>query len=422
LVVAHPVSAYPLDASEDTGIHRLEAFDLAKEALLANGRLKSGAMLTQAEVRPRLLDRKDLTLPPTDPALIEKVLEVLGDDADGYGIALLDISDPANPRYAEHNGRRVQNPASVGKIGIALAWFQTLADLYPDDVEARKRILKETMVTANEFIVRDTHEVPVWKPGDPKIVSRPIEEGDRANLYTFLDWMCSASSNAAAAQLQQQLMLLKHFGKRYPVPPEEAAAYFAETPQSELSALFLDLMRSPLKRSGLDPRQLLQGAFFTRTGKAKVPGTHSVGSARAFMHYMLLMEQGKLVDEWSSGEIKRLLYLTDRRIRYASSPALDDSAVYYKSGSLYSCKPEEGFTCGKYEGNRYNYLNSVAVVETEKEGRRLHYIVGLVSNVLRKNSAFVHRTLAGQLHDMIEAGHPAAPSGTKTPPAPQPAD
>ncbi len=61
---------------------------------------------------------------------------------------------------------------------------------------------------------------------------------------------------------------------------------------------------------------------------------------------------------------KRLIYMTQRRIRYASSPALNDAAVYFKSGSLYRCKPEEGFVCRKYEGNVENLMNSVAIVES----------------------------------------------------------
>ena len=52
------------------------------------------------------------------------------------------------------------------------------------------------------------------------------------------------------------------------------------------------------------------------------------------------------MDEFSSREIKRLLYVTERRIRYAASPALASSAVYFKSGSLYECAKEAGFTCG----------------------------------------------------------------------------
>ena len=92
------------------------------------------------------------------------------------------------------------------------------------------------------------------------------------------------------------------------------------------------------------------------------------------------MEQGKLVDAFSSLEIKRLLYITERRIRYGSSGVLRSSAVYFKSGSLYSCEPEEGFTCKKYHGNKRNFMNSLAIIETPAGQNRLHYMVTVLSN------------------------------------------
>jgi len=161
---------------------------------------------------------------------------------------------------------------------------------------------------------------------------------------------------------------------------------------------------------------LRQGSFFTREGKHKVNGGgNSYGTARELMKYVLRMEQGRLVDEFSSRLIKRLLYMTERRIRYASSPALKDSAVYFKSGSLYSCKEEEGFKCGPYMGNVRNYMNSVAIVETPAGENHLFYISTLISNVLRKNSAVDHQTMGTRIHRLIEKAHP------KPVPAPEPA-
>ena len=130
------------------------------------------------------------------------------------------------------------------------------------------------------------------------------------------------------------------------------------------------------------------------------------------MEFMLRMEQGRLVDEFSSRQLKRLLYMTERRIRYASSPALSEAAVYFKSGSLYSCKKEEGFSCGKYKGNRVNYMNSVAIVESPSQSRDLHYIVTLISNVLRVNSAVAHQSLGTWIQRMMEKYH----AGEKTDP------
>jgi hypothetical protein len=116
-----------------------------------------------------------------------------------------------------------------------------------------------------------------------------------------------------------------------------------------------------------------------------------------------------LVDEFSSRELKRLLFSTERRIRYVSSPALIDSAVYFKSGSLFGCQPEPGFVCRAYEGNVRNFMNSVAIVEYPAAAPRVHYIVTLMSNVLRRNSAVDHQTLATRIHRLLQSHHPAPP-------------
>ena len=119
------------------------------------------------------------------------------------------------------------------------------------------------------------------------------------------------------------------------------------------------------------------------------------------MEFLLLLEQGKLVDPWSSRTLKRLLYMTERRIRYASAPVLRDAAVYFKSGSLYNCVEEEGFKCGAYRGNKRNFMNSVAIVESGEGPDRIHYMVTLISNVLRENSALAHQSLGEQIHKLM---------------------
>jgi hypothetical protein len=403
-----PAIGYPLDASKQTGIARLEAYELAKTALLERGTLKPGSLLTSDQIRLRLAGT-GFSMPEPDPEFTAKIREMVGPDAPYYGISVLDITDPEHPRLAEINPGRSQNPGSVGKLMVALAWFQTLADIYPDDVGARKRILFGTQITANDFIMRDSHKVPVYKPGDPKVLWRPIEIGDRANLWTWFDWMCSASSNAAGSQLISELVLLKKFGRDYPVATDVAAAFFAKTPQKELTKILLDALETPLTRNGLDVGRLRQGSFFTQEGKRRIPGTTSLATSHSLLRYLTLMEQGKLVDPFSSLEIKKLIYLTDGRIRYAASPALDDAAVYFKSGSLYSCKPEPGYQCGKYMGNKWNYLNSATIVETYQPGQQLDYIVVVLSNVLKKNSAEQHENLAAKIHDLMKQLHP--PSG-----------
>ena len=128
------------------------------------------------------------------------------------------------------------------------------------------------------------------------------------------------------------------------------------------------------------------------------------------MQWLTALESGHVVDEASSLEIKRLLYMTDRRIRYAHAPVLDSAGVYFKSGSLYGCKP--GTSCGKYRGNRMNYMNSVAIVE-QPDGAR--YLVALMSNVLGRNSAYDHQVLATRIDRVVRrtaAEDPAEGIGT----------
>ena len=106
--------------------------------------------------------------------------------------------------------------------------------------------------------------------------------------------------------------------------------------------------------------------------------------------------------------------MTERRIRYASSPELTNAAVYFKSGSLYKCGPEEGFICKPYHGNLRNYMNSVAIIEEEVEGVKLQYLVVVISNVLKKNSALDHQALGTQMHRLMKAYHKPAISATST--------
>ena len=396
---------YPLDGYPYTGILRLEGFRLAQEGKVHGIRLYAGALLPNDRVGLRLLDSPDFQISEPDAGYTMKMRDLLGAEADRYGIAMLDMSNPEQPLYAEHRGNARANPGSVGKIIVVLAVFQALADIYPDDVQARLDVLRNTVVTADEFIQSDHHKVPFWTADSKKIWYRPIQIGDQASLWTYLDWMMSASSNAAASMVMRELILMVKFGKAYPTSANLAHTFLTETPKQELAALFSRAMQDPISRNGLDIKQLRQGSFFTRQGKRRIPGTTSYASPRELLRYLIRLEQGKLVDRFSSREIKRLLYMTQGRIRYASSPALGNAAVYFKSGSLYKCKAEPDFKCRKYHGNVVNMLNSVAIIESPSAERKLFYMVAVMSNVLRKNSAVVHQTLATRLHRLIENYH-----------------
>jgi len=401
--VTATAGAYPLDGYEETGIRRVEGARLANEGLALGGTQPPGALLPTAAVDLRLLDHADMTLPAPDPAFSAEVRALLGENAGSYGVAVLDLTDPDAPVYAEHRGDYKQNVGSVGKILGATGLFQALADTWPKDLDQRKAILRDTVITADDFAHSDHHTVRFFDVENRILTRRTIQDGDQGSLWEYLDWMLSVSSNSAAAMVMRDAMLLRHFGRDYPVSEDALHTFFKDTPRGELTKLFQQTFWEPVTRNGLDLDQIRQGSFFTAQGKRNVAGGgNSYATARSLMQLVLKMEQGRWVDEWTSRQMKRLLYMTERRIRYASSPALKDAAVYFKSGSLYSCQPEEGFRCGKYKGNKVNYMNSVAIVEQAVGGKKLHYIVIVISNVLRKNSAEDHQALGTELHRMIE--------------------
>lgn len=404
-VLAGTCHAYPLNGYSHTGIPRLEGLLQVQEGKISGPRRVSGAQLGIDQIDVRMADFLSFNIPDPDPGLTARIKALLGEDADEYSVALLDLTDMAAPRYAMINGLKRANPGSVGKMAIALAVFQALADIYPDNLEKRMDILRSSQVLADAFIQNDQHKVPFWDRDKKWLRYRPLQQGDQASLWTYLDWMMSASSNAAAAMVQKELMLMKQFGKEYPVTEDRAKDFLKTTPKKVLSTIFIKSHQEPLTRSGLDTERFRQGSFFTRHGKNKVPGTTSHASPAGLIQFLAKLEQGQLVDRFSSREIKRLLYMTGKRIRYASSPALNGSAVYFKSGSFYKCRPEPGFKCRKYKGNVLNQLASIAIVEQTNTEPRLHYLVAVMSNVLYKNSAVAHQTLATRLHRLLETDY-----------------
>ena len=72
--------------------------------------------------------------------------------------------------------------------------------------------------------------------------------------------------------------------------------------------------------------------------------------------------------------------------------------------------PSRDSNVEKYRGNRINYLNSVAIVETDSEHGNLRYAVIVLSNVLRKDSSEQHKALAAKINELIQSLHPAPTS------------
>lgn len=399
-------ASYPLDGYERTGIRRLEAFRLVQEGLLSGGpTLTPGARLQTNEVRLRMTGAgRGFRLTedtPRDPVLqrgLERILSRYG----AYSVTLLDITDPARPRYAAVREHTTFVPGSVGKLLVTAGLLDALARVHPDTA-ARIRVLRDTSVTADGFIVTDSHTVPIVDLEIPSLHRRPIRIGDTFSLWEWVDHMVSPSSNAGGSTVWKQVVLLDRFGRDYPVSGDREDAFLHETPKAELQAAAVRVVNDPIRRLGIPEDAWRQGGFFTRGAQRVIPpASNNRASPFALLQFLVALEQGRVVDAWSSLEFKRLLYFTRARYRYASSAALSDAAVYFKSGSLYSCRPEPEFQCRQYQGNRFNYMNSVAIVESPARGpdQRV-YLVALMSNVPRRNSAADHRQIAAEIERLI---------------------
>jgi hypothetical protein len=404
LLVAVAANAYPLDGYDATGIRRLEAYRLALEGKLDRGlKLPPGALLKTHDVRLHLAGVNETfdvgPDTPTDPELQKKLAAIFTGRDPSYSVALLDITDPKQPRFAEMRSEVKRIPGSLGKLLVATGFFDALRLRFPSDTEARRRFLKETVVPADAFVHRDGKTVPLFTPGDKNWANRRIQTGDPFNLYEWLDHMLSVSSNAAGSFVWEQALFLRKFGPQYPLDQAARDAFFKETPKTELREQALDALEAPLRAANINTDNFRLGTFFTGNASSVIPGTGSYGSPLELMRWLIRLEQGRLVDKWSSLELKRLIYFARPRYRYASSPALNDAAVYFKSGSLFDCEPEEGFTCKAYAGNALNLMHSVIIVERPEQV----YLVTMTSNVLKVNSAVEHQTVGTLIDRMMQA-------------------
>ena len=403
LGMAAVAAAYPADGYETTGIRRLEWVNRIVSGEIRGTRPVPGALKPSADIRLNLTaGRGDALdpLPSPDPGFQRAVDALFPNRHESYSLAVLDITPGRPIRFAERQADRSFSPGSVGKLAITAGVFAELKRLFPADPEKRRQLMRDHMVIADRFIRHDHHQVPIFDPRSNGFTRREVREGDVFSLYEWIDHMMSASANSAASTVWKEAMLMRHFGAAYPPTSAEATAFFNTTPKETLKAIAMSVVNDPLRGAGIDEHEWHLGSFFTSEGKRIVPGAGgSRATPRGLLKYLVAIERGRMIDMWSSLEIKRLLYMTDRRIRYASSPALNRAAVYFKSGSLYKCRNEAGFRCGKYKGNVFNYMNSVAIVE-QPDGRT--YLVGFMSNVLRKNSAVEHQTIATYLDRIIK--------------------
>lgn len=401
-IVAGLNTFYPIDGYKSTKISRLARLEKIKNDSTQTLNLPKGALLPLNCIELQLTKRKEdsvNTILKEDKAFAEKLKKVI--PSGNYSLTVLDMTNPDDVKYAAHKESIGYQPGSVGKLAVVTALFTQLHNICPQSWDARTALLKNKRVRAGDWAIYDHHTVPVYDIEKDKLIKRKVKTDDVFSLYEWIDHTMSVSNNGAASVVWREALLMAAFQGEYEyLTQEKIDAYFKDTPKKELTLLANKIVNEPLRKIGITKDEWRLGSFFT-SGANKFVGDigGSIGTPLGLMKYLVSLEQGNLIDAQSSLEIKRLMYMTDRRIRYAYSPKIRDAAVYFKSGSLYSCDRSNGKTCGEYAGNVYNYMNSVAIVE-HPNGKK--YMVCLMTNVLNKNSAYDHQALAGRIDDVIQ--------------------
>jgi hypothetical protein len=399
------VFSYPIDGYTYSGIKRILRLERILDGTIKDKMPIKGATLSIDSIFLNLKgdDRATITFDSlfTRNKNLQSSLNQLFPNLDeSYSLALLDISKDQEFRYAARQENKGFQPGSIGKLAVATGLFNELQRLYPDDFEKRIALIKNKKVKAGKWAIPNIHTVPFFNPENNKLDKRLLVESDVFTLFEWVDHMLSVSSNGAASVVWREAILISAFCENYEnLTFEQGEEYFKTIDRKELSDLGVFIVNEPLRELHISEDEFRLGTFFTRGGSDRVtPQGGSIASPKGMMKWLYLLEKGRVIDEKSSLEIKRLMYMTDRRIRYAANASLKNDAVYFKSGSLYQCRPEDGFTCAKYMGNKNNFMNSVAIIEKEN-GKK--YIVALMTNVLKKNSNNDHNRLAGQIDALI---------------------
>ncbi|MEZ4962933.1 MAG: hypothetical protein R2830_24110 [Saprospiraceae bacterium] len=399
------IAAYPIDGFTLTGIRRLLRLELIQKDEMKGTKLPAGALKSINDIKLNLYGtpKGDSLgyLPEPDPAFQKKLDALFPNLNESYSMTLLDISPNKPIRYAKRQEDRGFQPGSVGKLAVISGLFCELENIFPDSFEQRRALLKKKMVKAGPWALTDEHTVPFFDPETKKFFKRRVQASDVFSLYEWADHMMSVSNNGAASVVWREAILMRVFGKDYfNLTYEQGEEYFKKTPKPLLSDIATSVVNDPLRSVGITEDEWRLGQLFTRGGTNYIPGQGgSLGTPKGLMKWLVAMERGDLVDPTTSLEIKRLMYMTDVRVRYANNKAIRDAAVYFKSGSLYKCNGVAGDPCGKYAGNKENYMNSVAIVEW---GDSTVYMVALMTNVLRKNSNIDHNLLAGKVDKLVK--------------------
>jgi hypothetical protein len=401
LLISYVVSAYPIDGYKYTGIDRILYQYRVMQDSTRHTKLDDGALLNTSDIQLNLIGKKG-GLPKEDTQLEKQLESIFRYLEPEYSVSVMDISDPADIRYAGLKETVGYQPGSVAKIIAAMGLFDALHKVYGDNWEETRAVLYNRRVRGNDFAIHDHHTIPIYDIKNDKYSKRKAATTDVFSLYEWLDHMFSVSNNGAASIVMREMLLVHIMGDYYECATQkEMDDVIADAGKSVLANLTEDLTNCVLESLDISRDEYRLGGFFTDGAEKHIPRQGgSTGTTLGLMKFMYALESGQVINERISLEIKRLMYITDRRIRYAASKSLDNDAVYFKSGSFYSFKPEPGYTRQNYAGNKFNYMNSVAIIE-KQDSTQKKYMVALMSNVLKKNSANEHYALAKRIDELI---------------------
>ncbi len=316
---------YPIDGYALTNIRRLAYLQLVVDGKIKARKPVTGAMKSVNDICLNLYNKKGdslVTLPSPDPALQKAINSLFPRLNENYSLALLDITPGKPIRYASRKETDGYQPGSVGKLAVLLGFFTELAKIYPESFEKRQDLLCTKEVRGGKWAVYDEHTVSIYNTDTEKLTRRTVVPSDVFLLYEWLDFMMSVSNNGAATVCWREAILMRAFGKAYPdLTESQAEEYFNTTPKSELSEIAVNVVNEPLRQIGITSDEWRLGQMFVRGGTDRIPPKGgSIGSPLGLMKFLVMLERGQCVDEESSLEMKRLFYMTDRRIRYALPP------------------------------------------------------------------------------------------------------
>lgn len=452
-----PAFAYPTDEYERTGIRRLKwQYQIDFEGRRGR-KMAPGSRWPGSYIQLRMLkEGRDFELthetskdPELQPAL-EKVVKNSG--WRNYNIAILDITDPKNPRFAGINEHKPQTPGSVAKILVAAALLEQLAQRYPNDIQKREEMLRTHTVTADDWSYRDSHEIPVvWGDNLENVSIRRLRTGDTFTLWEWMDHALSPSNNSAASTTWREATLMSLLGENYP-PANYDKELWTQWDRDSLSQASFETIDAPLLKAGIKTEDLKLRLYFTSGANRYIRSKSSAATPFAVVQWMLRVEQGRMVDAFSSLELKKMLYLTRRRVRYLFTRHLHGFGAFFKSGSLY--RFSENAPRIQYQGDKINVLNTLVEIDTtppppdptkemappanappsppgnetaeapgensgtakpapetdplknatkpeEPAAPPFVYIVSVMSNELKRNAAVDHARLAEAIHELI---------------------